>query len=121
MKQKIDFYKEMRQLEIRCYDETIRIMEEAGIESLPLVEDEMSDEVSVLLYDDCDGGATKHIVTEVRLIRTVNGSHGLSVIDEVGEEIGLHDMADCNLIYIYEAVYGRCREMDKNNNATDSK
>ena len=121
MKQKIDFYKEMKLLEFRCYDETVRIMEDAGVESLPMAEDDIEDEVSVLLYDDCDGGATKHIVTEVRLVPDGDGGHSLSIIDEVGEEVSPHDMADGNIVYVYEAVYGRCREISKNSNAIDSK
>lgn len=66
MIRKTDYYKKMKSIENKCYVDIILMLEEMGISSLRL-DDEDFDEVSVLTYTYCDGGAVKRIVSEIRV------------------------------------------------------
>lgn len=112
MIRKTDYYKKMKSIENKCYVDIILMLEEMGISSLRL-DDEDFDEVSVLTYTDCDGGAVKRIVSEIRVESVGDGKNTLVIIDECDEEISIRDMASCDIIWIYEAVFGRYKQVMK--------
>lgn len=121
MREEQNFFGQMKLLENKCYDEIIRLMTELGVTSMDISEENGNcDEVSVLVYDDIDGGAYKVVINEVRLIQSPTSGYGVILIDDCGGEVSRNDMTDCNIIYVYEAVYGRYREI-MTNNAMDSK
>ena len=112
MIRKTDYYKKIKNIENKCYADIIRMMEEMGIVSLRL-DTEDFDEVSVLTYTEWDGGAAKRIVSEIRLESVGDGQNTLVIIDDCDEEINRHDMASCDIIWIYEAVMGRYKKVMK--------
>lgn len=112
MIRKTDYYKKIENIENKCYDDIILMMEEMGINSLRL-DDEDFDEVSVLTYTDCDGGAVKRIVSEIHLDSVGDGKNTLVILDDCDEEISIRDMVSCDIIWIYEAVMGRYKKVMK--------
>ena len=112
MIRKTDYYKKMKSIEHKCYVDIILMMEEMGIVSLRL-DTEDFDEVSVLTYSDWDGGAVKRIVSEICLDSVGDGQNTLVIIDECDEEISIHDMVSCDIIWIYEAVMRRYKKVIK--------
>lgn len=119
MREEQNFYRQMKLIENKCYDEIIRLMLEMDVTSLDISEEnENCDEVSVLVYDDIDGGASKVVINKVCLVLLPTNTYEVILVNDCDEEVNKSDMTDCNIIYVYEAVYGRYREMM--NNAMDS-
>lgn len=122
MREEQNFFGQMKLIENKCHVEIIRLMTEMGVTSLDISEEnENCDEVSVLVYDDIDGGADKVVINKVCLVPLpIIGGYEVILVSDCGEDVNRSDMTDCNIIYVYEAVYGRYREIMRNN-AMDSK
>lgn len=112
MIRKTNYYQKMKSIENECYADIILMMEEMGIVSLRLDTEEF-DEVSVLTYTEWDGGATKRVVSEVRLESVGDGKNTLVILDDCDEEISIRGMVSCDIIWIYEAVMGRYKKVMK--------
>ena len=102
MKNMINFYLQMRDLENECRNEVFKLLTPFNNKY------EFDSESNYNLILDCydnDGQVYQTIIDSIEAVALPDGNKCLSIFPREGRTCSLSDFTDCSIIYIYEQLY----------------
>lgn len=102
MKEMINFYRQMRDLEYQCRSEVYKLL--APLNNQYEFDSESNYELILDCYDN-DGSVYQTIIDKIEAVKLSDGNSCLNIYTRNGRTCSLSDFADCSIIYIYEQLY----------------
>ena len=102
MKERINFYNQMRALEHQCRSEVYKLL--APLNNEYEFDSESDYELMLDCYDNY-GGTYQVIIDKIEAVKLPDGNVNLNFYTRNGRTCRLSDFTDCSIIYIYDQLY----------------
>ena len=102
MKEMINFYRQMRDLEYQCRSEVFKLL--APLNNKYEFDSESNYELILDCYDN-DGQLYQTIIDGIEVVVLPDGNRCLNINTRDGRTCCQSDFTDCAIIYIYEQLY----------------
>ena len=102
MKERINFYRQMRDLEHQCKSEVYKLL--APLNNQYEFESESNYELILDCYDN-NGGLYQVVIDKIEAVKLPDGNVCLNIYTRNGRTCHLSDFTDCSIIYIYDQLY----------------
>lgn len=102
MKERIDFYRQMRDLEYQCRSEVYKLL--APLNNQYEFDSESDYELMLDCYD-YNGSTYQTIIDKIEAVKLPDGNVKLNIYPRNGRTCNLSDFIDCSIIYIYDHLY----------------
>lgn len=102
MKNMINFYRQMQDLEYQCRSEVFKLL--APLNNKHEFDSNSNYELILDCYDS-DGNVYQTIIDSIEAVVLSDGNLCLNISTRDGRICSLSDFTDCAIIYIYEQLY----------------